>query len=285
MTSDSLAPVAFITGASRGIGATSAIALARAGFDLAITARTLADGEQHEHGSFDSNTRPLAGSLRATAAEVEALGQRCLCLRSDILEPHTVTAAVNDTLAHYGRIDLLFNNACYQGPGNLQSLLDVTPEQVQTIYLGNVVAPLVAVQAALPGMIARDSGTIINMVSASAVNDPPAPPDGGGWGFAYPASKAALLRMVPSLRTEYPGAGLRYFNVEPGFVYTEVMRANNFGEEAAARFKPSTPEEIAEVICWLACEREAAGEYAGKNLIYAPQLRKQLRKQLKQENN
>lgn len=270
------APVAFITGASRGIGAASAIALARAGYDLAITARTLEEGEQHEHGSFTSNTRPLPGSLSATAAQVRALGRQCLCLRSDILQPDSVVAAIRETLSTLGRIDLLFNNACYQGPGNMQRLLDVELEQARDIYQGNVLTPLAAVQAALPDMLERGSGTVVNMVSASAVNDPPAPPDAGGWSFAYPSSKAALMRMVPSLRVEHPGAKLRYFNVEPGFVYTEVMRANDIGEEAAARFKPSTPEEIAEVIRWLACD-EGARAFADKNLVFAPQLLKQLR--------
>jgi NADP-dependent 3-hydroxy acid dehydrogenase YdfG len=76
---------------------------------------------------------------------------------------------------------------------------------------------------------------------------------------------------VPSLRVEHPGPGMRYFNVEPGFVYTEVMRANQLGEAAAARFKPSTPEQIAEVIRWLACDPGAAA-YADKTLVHAPQL-------------
>ncbi|MBN7798621.1 SDR family NAD(P)-dependent oxidoreductase [Parahaliea mediterranea] len=278
MTGTTPTPVAFITGASRGIGAASAVALAQAGFDLAITARTLEQGERHEHGSFASNTRTLPGSLAETAAQVRALGRQCLCLRSDILHPQTVIDAIRQTERQLGRIDLLFNNACYQGPGNMQGLLEVTAQQAQAIYQGNVLTPLAAVQAALPGMLERGSGTVINMVSASAVNDPPAPPGDGGWSFAYPSSKAALMRMVPSLRVEHPGPGMRYFNVEPGFVYTEVMRANNFGEAAAARFKPSTAQEIAEVIRWLACA-EGAAAFADKNLVYAPQLLKQLQQE------
>ena len=264
-------PVAFITGASRGIGAETAVALAAVGYDVAITARSLEEGENHEHGSWQSNTDPLPGSLLATATRVEALGRRCLCLRSDILQPDTVTTAIDQCLQHFGHIDVLFNNACYQGPGNMQRLLEVTPQQMQAIYQGNVFTPLLAVQRVLPGMLARGSGAIINMVSGSAVNNPPAPADQGGWGFAYPGSKAALIRMVPSLRAEHADAGLRFFNVEPGFVYTEVMRANNFGEEAAARFNPSHPKDIARVITWLIGD-EGALAYHDKNLIFAPQL-------------
>lgn len=264
-------PVAFITGASRGIGAESAVALAACGYDLAVTARTLEEGERHEHGSWASNTEPLPGSLAATAARVEAAGGRCLALRSDILQPESVAAAIDACLAHFGRIDLLFNNACYQGPGNMQRILALGAGQMQAIYQGNVFTPTLAVQRVLPGMVARGGGTIINMVSGSAVNNPPAPADQGGWGFAYPGSKAALMRMVPALRVEHPGPGFRFFNVEPGFVYTEVMRANNFGEDAAARFKPSHPAEIAEVIAWLATS-PAAREFDDKVLVYAPQL-------------
>ena len=264
-------PVAFITGASRGIGAATAVALAEAGYDLAITARSFEEGEQHEHGSWSSDTRPLPGSLRSTQARVEAQGVQCLSLRSDILQPDTVASAIDATLDSYGQIDLLFNNACYQGPGNQQRLLDVNAGQLTAIYQGNVLTPLLAVQRVLPGMLDRGAGAIINMVSGSAVNPPPAPADQGGWGFAYPSSKAALLRMVLSLRVEHPDAGLRFFNVEPGFVYTEVMRANNFGEAEAARFNPSSPEEIAEVIAWLATD-DGAVRFNDKDLVFAPQL-------------
>ncbi len=268
-------PVAFITGASRGIGAATAVALARAGYDLAITARSLEEGEQHEHGTWASDTRPLPGSLRTTQAQVEAAGGSCLCLRSDILDPDSVSAAVEAALDTFGRIDLLFNNACYQGPGNQQRLLDVIAEQLTAIYQGNVLTPLLTVQRVLPGMLEQGRGVIINMVSGSAVNAPPAPADEGGWGFAYPSSKAALLRMVLSLRVEYPDPGMRFFNVEPGFVYTEVMRANNFGEAEAARFNPSSPDDIADVITWLATN-EGAARFGDKDLVFAPQLHAKL---------
>jgi len=264
-------PIAFVTGASRGIGAATAVALAEAGFDLAVTARGLEEGEEHEHGTWRSDTRALPGSLRATQSRIEAVGARCLSMRSDILEPDTVRAALDQTHAEYGRIDLLFNNACYQGPGNQQRLLDVSVEQLAAIYQGNVMTPLLAVQQVLPGMLERSTGMVINMVSGSAVNAPPAPADQGGWGFAYPSSKAALLRMVLSLRVEHADTGLRFFNVEPGFVYTEVMRANNFGEAEAARFNPSQSEDIARVITWLATNADAE-RYYDKEVVYAPQL-------------
>ena len=264
--------VAFITGASRGIGAETAVQLAKAGYDVAITARTLKEGSEHTYGAV---TTSLSGSLEVTAARIEEVGGRALCLTSDILKPNTVLAAIDEAVATLGPIDLLFNNACYQGPGNLARFLDVEMDQVEAIFTGNVTTPTMAVQKVLPSMVERGRGVIINMVSGSAVNNPPVPVDQGGWSFAYPASKAALIRMVPALRIEHTEPGLRFFNVEPGFVYTQVMKANHFGEDAAARFGPTDPADVAEVIRWLATTEEVMA-YHDKTIIFAPQLHKTL---------
>lgn len=267
--------VAFITGASRGIGAAAAVALARAGYDLALTARTLQEGEAHEHGSWEPQASALPGSLESTAAAAQEHGAGTLLLRSDILDTESVLVAADRALEHYGRVDLLLNNACYQGPGNMQRLLEVTLEQLENIYRGNVLTPLALVQKLLPGMLERGQGAVINMVSGSALADPPAPADQGGWGFAYPSSKAALIRMVPSLRVEHPDCGVRFFGVEPGFVLTEVMKANGFGEDIPTLYKPTPPEAIAEVLLWLA-ESEDALAWQDKAVIRAPQLHRKL---------
>lgn len=268
-------PVALVTGASRGIGACTAIALAEAGYDVVITARTMKEGERFEHGSGASNTEPLPGSLEETAAAIAARGRQALPLRADILEPDTVLAAVDRTLETFGRLDLLFNNACYQGPGNMSRVLDITPPQLNAIYQGNVFTPLVTIQRALPAMLAQGSGIVINMVSGSALMDPPAPADAGGWGFAYSSSKAALIRMAGVLRVEHQGSGLRFINVEPGFVLTEVMKANGLDEAIAQRFNPTSPEAVAAVIRWL-CEDPGAAEWETRTVVHIPQLAKQL---------
>ncbi len=267
--------VAFITGASRGIGAVTAIALARAGYDLALTARTLKEGERHEHGAWAAQESALPGSLEATATAAREHGAATLLLRSDILDTGSVLAAADQALAHFGRVDLLFNNACYQGPGNLQRVLDVTLEQAEKVYRGNVLTPLALVQKLLPGMLERGAGSIINMVSGSALADPPTPADQGGWSFVYPSSKAALIRMVPSLRVEHADSGLRFFSVEPGFVLTEVMKANGFGVDIPALYKPTAPEAIADVVLWLAESAEAL-DWHDKGVIRAPQLHRKL---------
>ena len=265
--------VAFITGASRGIGAESAVALAKAGYRVAITARTLTDGENHDHVG---SSVALPGSLEATAKAVESVGGEALCLRGDILEPQSMVAAAQATLKHFGRIDVLFNNAVYQGTGNIEALLDVAEEQLWAIYQGNIFTPLALVKAIVPGMIARESGTVLNMVSHSAFTDPPAAANAGGWGFAYPSSKAALARMGASLRAEHPGKGLRVFNLEPGLVMTDVMRLAGIDDAVIARFKPCSPAAIAAVVSWLA-DNEPPQAWNPQTVLRGPAIAKELK--------
>lgn len=262
--------VAFITGASRGIGAESAVALAQVGYKVAITARTLSEGEAHDH---IGQTSALPGSLEATAAAVAAAGSEALCLRADITDEDSVIAAARAAIAHFGHVDLLFNNAVYQGTGNQERILDVERAQLDRIYQGNVYTPLALIKEILPGMLERGHGTVLNMLSATAFMDPPAAADKGGWGFAYPSSKAALGRMAGSLRAEHPDSGLRVFNLEPGTVVTEVMKAAGIDTEVLARFKPCTPAAIAAVVAWLA-ENEPDAAWKPLEILRAPAMAK-----------
>ena len=264
--------VAFVTGASRGIGAESAVALARAGFNVAITARTLSDGESHDH---IGKATPLPGSLKATAAAVQSVGGEALCLQADILNEASIVAAAEAALARFGHIDLLFINAVYQGTGNQEPLLDVTRKQLDAIYQGNLFTPLALVKCLLPSMLEQQQGTIINMVSYTAFNNPPAPADKGGWGFAYPSSKAAFARMAGSLRVEHPDSGLRCFNLEPGTVVTEVMKAAGITDEVMKRFKPCTAAAIAAVVAWLA-ENDPSPEWQPDEILRGPAIAKHL---------
>jgi hypothetical protein len=136
--------VAFVTGASRGIGKASAVALARAGFDVVVTARTLREGESD-----------APGSLETTAAAVRGAGREALPVFLDLLERDSLAAAVRRALDGWGRIDVLVNNAIYVGPETMQHLLDLTPESVERILRANVVAQLALLQLVLPGMLER----------------------------------------------------------------------------------------------------------------------------------
>ena len=272
MTNKRVRKVAFITGASRGIGAESAVALAKAGWEVAITARTMNEGEAQ---NYAVGQRALPGSLAATAQAVNEVGGEALCLKADILDQASVVAAAEQAIAHYGQIDLLFNNAVYQGEGNQQNLLEVTDQQLKNIYQSNIFTPLALVKTLLPNMLSLSSSTVINMVSFTAFNDPPAPASEGGWGFAYPSSKAAFGRMAGSLRAEHKNTGLRVFNLEPGTVITEVMRELGIDEKVLKGFKSCTPQAIASVVAWLA-DNEPLEDWQPREVLRGPAIAKHL---------
>jgi NAD(P)-dependent dehydrogenase (short-subunit alcohol dehydrogenase family) len=267
-------PVAFVTGASRGIGAATAQALAEKGFDVAIAARTLREGEQHEHGDA-ARGAALPGSLEATAARLRALGARALPLRLDLLDPASIDAAVADAERELGPIDALINNAIVQIPGMLARVLEIPLEAFARILQGNVVAQLQLVQRVLPGMLARGRGTIVHLVSASGATDPPAPTGEGGWSFAYSSSKAALMRLTGVLAVEHRDSGVRFFDVEPGFVLTELMQQSALRDGYAERFGGAPPKVPAAVIAWLLTD-PAADAWHGR-MVSAQKLCKELR--------
>src|SRR5215470_4322260 len=107
--------VAFVTGASRGIGRGCALELAKRGFALVLTARTVTGSERYEHSSTVKKTSrdPLPGSLEATAAEVRALGADAAVVKLDLAERADWPAAIQAALDRFGRIDVLVNNGRY----------------------------------------------------------------------------------------------------------------------------------------------------------------------------
>lgn len=268
--------VAFVTGASRGIGKAASLALAEKGFDLVLTARTLVEGEVREYSPLAGRSlrRAMPGSLEVTAREVRERGREALAIRLDLLERDSIESALEEALAHFGRVDLLLNNGIYQGPGLLDRVLSLDLHHLEKLMQGNVLAPLILVQRLLPGMLEQGRGWIVNMVSAAGMSDPPAPGDAGGWGFGYAASKAAFLRMAGVLAVEHADCGVRFHNVEPGMIVTESMRAQGLTEELARRFRGAPPEVPAAVIAWLASD-PAAEAWQGRT-VHAQRLCREL---------
>ncbi|MGH9025215.1 MAG: SDR family NAD(P)-dependent oxidoreductase, partial [Acidimicrobiia bacterium] len=176
--------VAFVTGASRGIGKACAVHLARAGFDVAATARTVHEGEAREHSSTvkKSDTRPLPGSLDATTELIRAEGREAMAVPADLLDPASLETAVHDVLAAWGRVDVLVNNGRYIGPGHMDRFLDTPLDLLAAHLQANVMSPLLLTRLVLPQMIERGRGFVVNISSAVAWMDPPAAPGKGGWG-------------------------------------------------------------------------------------------------------
>jgi NAD(P)-dependent dehydrogenase (short-subunit alcohol dehydrogenase family) len=251
--------VALVTGASRGIGKAIAVTLAQAGFDVALGARTLRDGEQREHSSTvaKSDTRALPGSLEATALLVEQTGRRTLPVYMDLLDRASLAAAVKAILEQWGRIDVLVNNGRYVGPGHMDRVLDTPIELIERHFEANVLAPVVLSQLVLPQMVDRRHGVIINLASSSGATDPPAPAGQGGWGLGYGASKAALHRLAGILAVELGDEGILAFNLSPGFIATERIAQDmaQFGFDAT---KGAPAEVVGAVAAWLATDPDTA---------------------------
>lgn len=260
--------IALVTGASRGIGRAASLALAKRGLDVIVAARTMKEGDGRAASASVRDPRevPIGGSLEDTAARIEALGRRALPVRLDLLDADSIASAVEKALAEWGRIDVLVNNAIFQGPGNMDRLLDVPLDGYTKILHANIVAQLDLLQRVLPGMIERGDGAVVNVTSGSGQIDPPGPVGEGGWGFAYASSKAAFHRMAGMIHVEHRNDGIRSFNVDPGYTKTEAMDALYGTNDLDEHYGGAPPEVTGEVIAWLATD-PAAGEWDGKFVL------------------
>jgi len=257
-------PVALVTGASRGIGKAAAIDLAAAGYDVAVAARTLTEGT----GRTDDSGESVPGGLDTTAARIEEEGGTALMVKMDLLDRASVEAAAAATLERFGRIDVLVNNAIYQGSGVLDLFLDLDEGDLAKLFEGNVFAQLALLRTVVPVMVAAGGGTIVNMVSGAGFEDPPAKVGQGGWSMGYAMTKAAFGRVAPLLHVEHGDEGIRAFSVEPGFVLTEKTEATGRAAKYAEHFRPATPDVIGRCIRWLVTEPAEADELRGTT-VYA----------------
>lgn len=245
---------ALVTGASRGIGRATALALAEVGYDVAFTARTAHEGE----GTVAARTsrevgvsHQVAGSLATTAAEIEARGVRALPLRMDLTDAAAPARVAGQLLETWGAPHVLVSNAVHHVPH--ARFLELDLGALRESLDANLVHQVALVQALLPAMVDAGGGVIANMCSGSATLDPPAPPGEGGWGLAYAAAKAAFGRIAGAVNAEFREAGIRAFNLEPGFVVTESGRARGGTEEIEARaVAGSSIDASGRVIAWLA---------------------------------
>ena len=262
-------PIALVTGASRGIGRATALALADAGYDVAIAARTVHEGDgRMSPGSVrePQETRVVEGSLDSTATEIEHRGHRALPVAMDLLDRPSIDAMLDTVLAEWGHVDALVNNAIYQGPGRMDRVLDLDLDAATKLVVGNYVNQLHLIQLLVPRMLERGGGRVVNMASATATMDPPAPAGDGGWGLGYGASKAAFLRVAGQLHVEFAAKGIVAFNVDPGFTTNDKPSDEVF----RARFRGAPPEVTGAAIAWL-CSSDDAIEHAG-TVVYSQSL-------------
>jgi citronellol/citronellal dehydrogenase len=180
--------VALLTGGSRGIGRAAAVRLAHEGADVALVARDV-DGER------------LGRSLAATVEEVRAVGVRAIALPGDLADPtFDRSSLIEQAQTQLGPIDILVNNAAMSV---FRNVAEWAPAKVRLMFEVNVLAPWELISAAVPGMIERDSGWIVNISSGGA--DPLHARPGGA---AYGGTKAMLDQMTRCLALELEGTSV-----------------------------------------------------------------------------
>ena len=163
-----------------------------------------------------------------------------------------------------GRVDVLVNNAIYQGPGTMDRILDLPLELAERCLVGDYLHPLLLTQLLLPAMLERGEGRLVNMLSEAAFTTPPAPAGAGGWGVAYAAAKAAFHRVTDMCHVEFAAQGIWAFSIAPGLTLTESMRASGMDAVlVGAGHVPAPPDVAGEVAAWLGDDPDA-GRYAGQ---------------------
>ncbi len=250
--------VAFVTGASRGIGRACAIALAQAGYDVAVTARTMIDGTAF----LDDGVTPVPGGLDTTVEQINATGQEGFPIEMDLLKRESVLHAADTALNHFGHIDVLLNNAIYQGPGAMLTIEELEQPYLNHLFEGNVFAQLALIRHLLPTFIQQGGATIVNMISATAFTNPPGKIGSGGWGVGYAMTKSAFERIAPLLMIEHGDEGIITYNIDPGHVVTERQKAKQKHKEYTA-FPSAPPEAIGAAVAWLVQEPTAPEQYGG----------------------
>ena len=247
-------PVALITGASRGIGRGIALALAKSGFDLVITGRTMIEGS----ATNPATGRILVGSLEKTAHNAREFGATVAMVKTDILDLSDVVASFHRCLdLGGGQIDLLVNNAIFVGPGNDVRFADSDPDDIIRRTNGNLIAPLLFTHAFLQHALRNPANpqtgvraTIFNITSDAGKRTPERMADNGGWSLMYAATKAGFHRMADMLAHEYGHEGIRCLNINPGLVATERVLDSGADLEWISR-AGVTPEVIGVAISHL----------------------------------
>jgi NAD(P)-dependent dehydrogenase (short-subunit alcohol dehydrogenase family) len=186
--------VALVTGAGRGIGRATALALAREGVDVAVVARTVPE-------------------IEAVAAEVAALGRRTLFLPLDVTDRPGLARAVAEVVGHLGPIDILVNNAGLHGSGPVQRLDEAQWDAVLAV---NLTAPMLLTRLCLPSMYERGWGRVVNVASVAGKI-------GLKNGSAYSASKHGLIGFTRSLALEGGRKGVTANTVCPSWTETQMM--------------------------------------------------------------
>jgi NAD(P)-dependent dehydrogenase (short-subunit alcohol dehydrogenase family) len=253
--------VALVTGSSRGIGKVLALRLAEDGASVAVCARSQNQGD-------------LPGTIGETVDAIEAAGGHAIALKLDLAVDADIENVVRDTLAAFGRIDILVNNAVIVGPR--RPFVGGDADFLDRAYRVNVRGPFRLAQRVSQVMATQGGGLIVNITSGAARHptgpvQAATPAELDSMDPSYGMTKAALDRFATAYASELKAHNVAIVNVAPGLVITERIR------QAAIRRnvdfgRAEPPEVIAEAVAQICRDgMEYTGRVvAARDLISTP---------------
>ncbi len=244
--------VAIVTGGSRGLGRADALTLARAGADVVIADLLVESDESTEAAESVGGFAMVAKAqglvhTEETAEAIRGMGRRSFAAKCDVTDRDQVRAVVERTVAEFGSVDILVNNAATLD--HVGQFHDQSPELWERDLRVNLTGAFTCAQAVWPHMRERGWGRIVNMASVAGTL--------GGFGQAsYATTKAGILGLTKTLAMEGGRHGITCNAIVPGIIGTEIFHAANaaMNERIANRtvFKrPGDPQDIANAIAFL----------------------------------
>ncbi len=225
--------VALVTGGDRGIGSGIALALAKAGADIAVNYHT------HE------------ADARSVCAKIQSLGRQAIAAGADVSAADQVASMVESIEKQLGRIDILINNAGITRPQPYDQVDEKSWDEILRIDLKSV---FLVTQAVLPGMHLRNWGRIINISSVAAYI-------GGLSGPHYAASKAGILGLTHYYATSFTQEGITVNAIAPALIETDMLGdLHNINPELIPVGRFGSVEEVADVAVMLACNGYITGQ-------------------------
>lgn len=229
--------VALVTGASSGLGKRFALVLARQGADVAVVARRLE-------------------KLQDTAKEVEACGVRCLPIKCDVTHEHEVVSAVARVISHFGKIDILINNA---GVAVGKKTEDMSGSEFHNVLDVNINGVFYMAREVGKNMIENKYGRIINMASMYGLVGNKFSPTIG-----YHTSKGAIVNFARGLAAEWAKHNITVNNIGPGFFDSEMTNAFinaapfvQFVKTMTCMGREGRPEELDTALVFLAANESS----------------------------
>jgi 3-oxoacyl-[acyl-carrier protein] reductase len=190
--------IALVTGGSRGIGAAIAVALAKAGADIAVNYRERADAAQE------------------VCAAITGLGRRALAVKADVSVAADVRRMISEVESQLGAVDILVNNAGIAQSRKFEEISEADWDEVLTVNLKSV---FLVTQAVVGGMRKRNWGRVINLSSVAAQT-------GGAVGAHYAASKAGMIGLTHYCAASLVNEGITVNAIAPALIETEMVTSN-----------------------------------------------------------